>query len=144
MKVLLINGPNLNLTGIRETHIYGTETLTQIEERCSELARRHGAQLDCFESNHEGALIDELHRARGVYDGVVLNPGALAHYSYALRDAIAASELPVIEVHMSNVYAREAFRAESVIAPVCKGRITGLGSRGYMLALEYFIEGEIR
>lgn len=141
MKLLLVNGPSLSLTGIREPGIYGTETLGDIEDKCSMLCKAHGAELDCLQSNHEGALIDTLIAARGNYDGAILNPGALSHYSYALRDAIAASGLTVIEVHLSNIYAREEFRHTSVIAPVCVGQITGLGSRGYLLAVKYFLEG---
>lgn len=140
MQLLLLNGPNLCLTGIREPHIYGAETLKDIEEKCRALCASHGAELDCLCTNHEGELIDALINGRKKYSGVVINPGALSHYSYSLRDAIAASELPVVEVHISNVYAREEFREKSVVAPVCRGRITGLGSAGYILAFKYFLE----
>ena len=136
MKLLLMNGPNLNLTGIREPDIYGSETLADIEARCAALCREAGCELECFQSNHEGALIDRLQAAMGGCAGVVLNPGALAHYSYALRDARAASGLPVVEVHISDIYAREPFRAHSVTAEVCFDVITGKGTLGYELALE--------
>jgi len=142
MKLLMLNGPNLNLTGIREPEIYGTQTLSEIEDECRALAKRGGAELDCLQTNHEGALIDALHAAMGAYTGVVLNPGALAHYSYALRDAIAACGLPVIEVHMSDIYSREPFRRDSVIAPVCAGQIVGQGGRGYLMAIEAFLDEE--
>ena len=128
MKILLLNGPNLSLTGVREPSIYGTTTLEEIVSRLSKRAKACGA-----------ALIDALIDARGRFDGVILNAGALSHYSYALRDAIASCEIPVIEVHMSNIDAREEFRRTSVIAPACRGKITGLGAMSYMLALEYFL-----
>ena len=130
-KILVISGPNLNLLGAREPGIYGTETLADIEGRLSNL----GAQVECFQSNHEGAIIDKLHEARGKFDGVVINAGAYTHYSIAIRDAIAAIELPCIEVHLSNVHAREEFRHKSVIAPVCRGVICGFGGASYELAI---------
>ena len=119
-RVLVIHGPNLNLLGQREPAVYGTATLAEVDRRIQALARDLGASVDAMQSNHEGVIIDRLHAARGRYDAVVLNAGALTHYSYALRDAIASIPLPVVEVHLSNIHAREAFRI-SVIAPVVKG-----------------------
>lgn len=136
MKVLVLNGPNLNLLGVREPGIYGNESLEVIENELKNEAAKLNITLDCYQSNHEGKLIDELHRAMKDADGVILNAGALTHYSYALRDAIAAIKIPVIEVHMSNVHAREEFRHTSVIAPVCAGSISGFGRNSYMLALK--------
>lgn len=134
-KVLFMLGPNLNMVGIRDRHIYGTETAESINRYVEEHARRLGLELEIFQSNHEGALIDRLHAAYGVTDGVIINAGALTHYSYALRDAIEAVQLPIIETHMSNIHAREEFRHTSVIAPVCAGSIAGFGKRSYLLAL---------
>ena len=142
MKVLVLNGPNLNLLGVREPGIYGNESLEVIENELKNEAAKLNITLDCYQSNHEGKLIDELHRAMKDADGVILNAGALTHYSYALRDAIAAIKIPVIEVHLSNVNSRDEFRKTSVIAPVCKGSIAGFGKRSYYLglkALEYVI-----
>lgn len=137
MKILVLHGPNLNLLGTREPDIYGRETLTDINARLSELAAQHNAELRVVQSNHEGALIDELHRAHADgFEGVVINPGALTHYSYALRDAIAAITLPTVEVHLSNVHKREEFRHRSVLAPVCLGQVIGFGWRSYVLGLE--------
>lgn len=135
-KVLVLNGPNLNLTGMREPGIYGSESYEAICSSVYARARELGMEADCDQSNSEGGLIDRLHAAIGVYDGVVLNAGAYTHYSYALRDAISAIRLPVIEVHMSNIHAREEFRHSSVIAPVCRGQIAGFGSMSYLLALQ--------
>ena len=134
-KILVLNGPNLNLLGVREPGVYGSESLEIIENELKNEAVKLGIELDCYQSNHEGKLIDELHRAMTGADGVILNAGALTHYSYALRDAIAAIKIPVIEVHMSNIHAREEFRHTSVIAPVCAGSIAGFGKNSYMLAL---------
>ena len=136
MKILVLNGPNLNLLGVREPGVYGSESLEIIENELKNEAVRLGIELDCYQSNHEGKLIDELHRAMTAADGVILNAGALTHYSYALRDAIAAIKIPVIEVHMSNIHAREEFRHTSVIAPVCAGSIAGFGKNSYLLALK--------
>ena len=136
MKALLINGPNLNLLGIREPGVYGTDSLENIETEMKREASKLGIELDCFQSNHEGDLIDALHNAMTTSNGVILNAGALTHYSYALRDAISAIKIPVIEVHMSNIHAREEFRHTSVIAPVCAGSIAGFGKNSYFLALK--------
>ena len=135
-KVLVMLGPNLNMVGIREKGIYGEETAESINRQIQEKAVALGFQCDIFQSNHEGDLIDHIHAARGSYDGVVINAGALTHYSYALRDAIASVHIPFVEVHMSNIYAREEFRHKSVISAVCAGQIAGFGKYSYFLALE--------
>jgi 3-dehydroquinate dehydratase-2 len=137
MKILIINGPNLNLLGRREPGIYGSKSF---EDYLSELHTLFPeTDISCFQSNHEGAIIDKLHEAGFSADGIVLNAGALTHTSIALADAVAAIPAPVIEVHISNVHAREEFRRHSFIAPKCAGSITGLGLDGYRLALSYFI-----
>lgn len=135
-KILVISGPNLNLLGQREVQIYGTETLETIEKRLYARAEELGVELDCFQSNHEGAIIDRLHEAKGNTDGVILNAGAYTHYSVAIRDAIAAVRIPCVEVHLSNVHAREEFRHHSMLAPVCVGVICGFGGASYELALD--------
>lgn len=138
-KILLLNGPNLNRLGKREPGIYGTETLKDLEDRIMAVGAEAQMNVICFQSNHEGELIDKLHEAEdNGFDGIIFNPGAYTHYSYAIRDAIAGIECPVIEVHISNVYERETFRHKSVIAPVSMGQIAGLGLIGYELALEAF------
>ena len=142
MKLLLLNGPNLNLTGRRETEIYGMTTLADIEKKCRDIAAVHGAELECFQSNHEGALIDKIQQVMGECDGIVMNPGALTHYSYSLRDAVACCEMPVIEVHMSDIRAREPFRAVSVTEEVCAKSIIGHGAEGYYEAVEMLLSGE--
>jgi 3-dehydroquinate dehydratase-2 len=133
--ILVLNGPNLNLLGTREPGIYGRTTLAQIEADCIETGRALGLDVTCLQSNHEGALVDALHAAMGLHDGVVLNAGAYTHTSIALRDAISGSGLPVVELHLSNVHAREPFRHVSHIAPVALGVIAGFGAAGYDLAL---------
>ncbi len=135
-KVLLLLGPNLNLVGIREKGVYGVETAADVERQVVEYANALGWDCDVFQSNHEGVIVDKIHEARERYDGVVLNAGALTHYSYSLRDAIAAVKVPFVETHMSNIYAREEFRHKSVISPVCAGQISGFGKHSYFLALE--------
>jgi 3-dehydroquinate dehydratase-2 len=135
--VLVLHGPNLNLLGVREPAVYGRTTLAQLDRLIKEHARRRGVRVECRQSNHEGQLVDWLQGARGQrFAGVVFNPGALTHYSIALRDAVAAIQLPVVEVHLSNVHAREDFRRRSVIAPVAQGQISGFGPRSYLLGLD--------
>jgi 3-dehydroquinate dehydratase-2 len=136
MNILVLHGPNLNLLGTREPEVYGSTTLADINARLEETAAANGATLRILQSNHEGALIDAIHEARGWADGLIINPGGYTHTSVALRDAISAVEIPTIEVHLSNVFARESFRHHSYISPVCLGVISGLGWMGYRLALE--------
>lgn len=140
MNILIINGPNLNLLGRREPGVYGDDSLEEIQREILEKAKKMGIEVAFFQSSHEGAIIDALHEAMDSYDGVVLNAGAYTHYSYAIRDAIAAIKIPVVEVHMSNVYAREEFRHTSVIAPVCAGSIAGFGKNSYILGLRAAVE----
>ena len=135
-RFLLINGPNLNFLGRRDPDFYGAMTLTDIEQRMSEQATSLGHELECFQSNSEGAIIDFVQQNWQRNRGIIINPGALTHYGYGLRDALADANVPVIEVHISNIYAREDFRSHSVIAPVARGQISGLGWRGYLAALD--------
>ena len=134
-KILILLGPNLNMVGVREKGIYGNESADSISDQIIGCAKDNGFAADIFQSNHEGDLIDKIHSAKDNYDGAVINAGALTHYSYALRDAVASVKIPFIEVHMSNIYAREQFRHNSVIAPVCAGQISGFGKQSYFLAI---------
>ena len=137
MKFLVINGVNLNLTGLREQDVYGTASLAQINEKITKFVESAGDGVDFYQSNIEGMLVNKLHEAylNKSYDGILLNAGAYTHYSYALRDAIAAIDIPVVEVHMSNVHAREEFRKTSVLSEVCKGVVCGFGADSYLAAL---------
>ena len=139
-QVLVLHGPNLNLLGTREPEVYGHQTLAGINQALAELAATRQAALHIHQSNHEGVLIDTLHELRGQVQGLLINPGAFTHYSYALRDAIAATGLPAVEVHLSNIYAREPFRQHSVLAPVCVGQISGFGWRSYILGLNALLD----
>jgi len=147
MHIAIINGVNLNLLGTREPAVYGNGTLADLEAATTAYATQKGITTTCFQSNHEGALVDFIHQfyinSLGQPAGMVINPGAYTHYSYALRDAIAAVGLPTIEVHISNVHAREAFRHHSVIAPVCRGQICGLGKLGYLLAIDALLADKV-
>lgn len=140
-RYLLLHGPNLNMLGTREPEVYGRTTLADLERRVIEHAEKAGVHLDCFQSNHEGALVDRIHAAQGVYDGIVYNPGAHTHYSYAIRDAIGSVDVPVVEVHISDVDAREPFRSVSVVAPACVAQIKGKGIDGYLEAVDGLLEG---
>lgn len=143
MKILVIHGPNLNMLGQREPSIYGHTTLTQINDALAEKARASGATILAFQSNHEGALIDFIQAESPAAAGIIINPGAFTHYSIALRDALASLTLPMVEVHISNVYKREPFRHTSLIAPVVTGQVSGLGWRGYLLALEWLLSTHV-
>ncbi|MDA1154157.1 MAG: type II 3-dehydroquinate dehydratase [Proteobacteria bacterium] len=134
--ILILNGPNLNLLGTRQPEVYGPTTLNDIEAICAAKAISLGVTFEFVQSNHEGVLIDRLHAARGVFDGIILNAGAYTHTSIALMDAVASIMLPVVELHLSNIHAREAFRHQSYIAPVAIGQICGFGAAGYPLAME--------
>lgn len=135
-KILVIHGPNLNLLGEREPGIYGTDSFESINNEILENAKNRGLYCEIFQSNHEGVIIDKLHEARKEFDGIVLNAGAYTHYSYAIRDAIKAIKIPVVEVHLSDIHAREGFRANSVIEEVCISQISGFGKKSYFLGLD--------
>lgn len=136
LSLLVLNGPNLNLLGTRQPEIYGKATLPEVEKMCIAHAKQKGVELRCEQTNHEGALVDTLHAAKGVHDGVIFNAGAYTHTSIALMDAIASTQLPVVELHLSNVHAREPFRHQSYLAPVSIGLICGFGVQGYLLAID--------
>ena len=140
MNFLVLNGPNLNLLGQREPGVYGSESYATLCASLESFAAQHDSKVTCFQSNHEGALIDQIHAAQGVYDAIIINPGAFTHYSYAILDALKAVSVPAIEVHISNVHTREEFRHKSVTAPACVGQICGLGLYGYQAAMAYFLE----
>ncbi|WP_448590163.1 type II 3-dehydroquinate dehydratase [Thermodesulfobium sp.] len=135
IKLLVINGPNMNMLGTREPAIYGNLTLHRLEELILNFAKELDIKVDFFQSNHEGDIIDKIHRTYDAYNAFIINPGAFTHYSYAIRDAIASINTPVLEVHLSNIHAREDFRKTSVIAPVCLGQISGLGEFSYIAAI---------
>lgn len=138
MKLLVLNGPNINFLGIREKGIYGTQDYAYLVKLLLDKAEDEGHELEVFQSNHEGALIDKIQEAfHTKVEGIIINPGALTHYSYGVRDALSSVEIPKVEVHISNVHKREAFRHVSVTAPVCDGQVVGLGLRGYVLAMDY-------
>ncbi len=138
MKFLVINGVNLNMTGKREPSVYGVRTLDDINADLRAFCLKNGDEVDFYQSNIEGELCERIHKAEGEYDGIVLNAGAFTHYSIAIRDAISSVTVPVVEVHMSNVFAREEFRHTSLLTAVCKGEILGFGENSYKLALESF------
>lgn len=141
-KYLVINGVNLNMLGIREPDVYGKNTLADLEKGVTEKAKTLGVGVDFFQSNFEGEIVEKIHAAMGNYDGIIINPGAFTHYSYAIRDAFGSVKIPAIEVHISNIHKREEFRHTSVIVPECIGQICGLGFKGYELALEALVCAE--
>lgn len=140
-KILLMNGPNLDMLGVREPGVYGSQTLADLERKVSEYGARRGVQVTCFQSNHEGDLVDKIHEAHTDFDGIVYNPGAHTHYSYSLRDAIGGISAPCVEVHISDVDSREAFRHISVIAPACVAQVKGFGFDSYCMAVDLLLEG---
>lgn len=140
MRILLINGPNINLLGTREPDVYGAKSYDDLIALVQEAGQRLGVGVDCFQSNGEGEIIDAIQAAHGKYDGIIINPAAYTHYSIAIHDALKAVDLPAIEVHLSNIHAREEFRQRSVTAAACTGQIAGLGFTGYVLALQALTE----
>lgn len=140
MKIMVLNGPNLNMLGVREVGIYGSESYADLEALIENYASEKGIEATVIQSNSEGEIIDFIHHSLGNYDAIIINPGAYTHYSYAIRDALASVNLPAVEVHISNVYKREEFRHKSITAPACTGQIAGLGFRGYLLAMDYLLE----
>ena len=142
MRFLVINGPNLNLLGSREPDIYGKSGYDALVARIRESAASMNVEVECMQSNHEGAIIDAIHKAKGAFHGIIINPGAYTHYSYAILDALKAVDLPAVEVHISNIHKREEFRHRSVTAPACVGQICGLGLYGYEAAMSYFLWNE--
>lgn len=141
MKILVLNGPNINMLGKREPDVYGKQDLKSLEQGMMEIGKKYNVEVECYQSNYEGAIIDKIHQAEeNGCTGIVINPGAFTHYSIAIRDAIASISLPVVEVHISNVYAREEFRKQSVTAPVSIGQITGFGFFGYELAIRAILK----
>lgn len=139
ISVLVLHGPNLNLLGLREPEVYGLTTLDQVNESLRLMASKFGVKVDCLQSNHEGNLVDAIHNARGVHEGILINPGAYTHTSIAIRDALAGVEIPTVEVHLSNIYTREEFRHHSYIAPVAIGQISGFGVDSYLLGLQALV-----
>ena len=142
MKLLIINGPNLNLLGVREKSVYGTKSYTDICDFIKSEARNLKVEVEIIQSNIEGEIINFLHKAMGEYDGIIINPGAYTHYSYALHDAIKGISIPTVEVHLSNIHAREEFRSKSVTAPACMGQISGFGYYGYIMAIMAHINND--
>ena len=140
-KIMVINGVNLNMLGVREPGIYGNETLADVNEKIAKRAKELGVEVTFFQSNIEGEIVNCIHSCFGTFDGIVMNPGAFTHYSYAIRDALGSVKIPAIEVHISNVHRREEFRHTSVIVPECVGQICGLGTNGYLYALEAIANG---
>ena len=138
--LLIINGPNLNMLGTRQPEVYGSQTLKDVEQACTEIASSKGAKATCFQSNHEGEIVDAIQAAKNTHDAIIINPGAFSHTSVAIRDAFSSVDLPVWEVHISNIHAREEFRHHSYISAVAKGVICGFGTQGYSFAIEAAIE----
>ena len=139
-RILVIHGPNLNLLGLREPEIYGAQTLTNINDHLQQLAQQNDLTLNCYQSNHEGEIVDTIHRARGQYDAIIINPAAFTHTSVAIRDALAGVAIPFVEVHLSNVHQREAFRHHSYFSDLAVGVICGLGAYGYEAALRFWLQ----
>lgn len=139
LQIEVLNGPNLNMLGVREPGVYGSLSLAAIEQSIADKAKELGVEVSCFQTNHEGEMIDRIHAAFGKKHGIIINPGAWTHYSYAIRDALSAINVPTIEVHISNIHKREAFRHHSVVAPIALGQIAGLGSYGYIMALDAIV-----